>query len=163
STNFTGAGALHAIWGSGPTDLWAGGDNGLIHGQGADSSSITWTKIPVDGNLPVLSIWGASATDIWAVATLENAHYTCFQDVHYPPPYQALDACGVDYESQVLHYTGEPGGWAVVTVPYARALRGPVAFRQVTGTSATDVWIGGVYNSFNSSVFQGGDHAGMFV
>ena len=36
---------LSALWGSSPTDIWAGGEGGLYHGTGPSSDAITWTKV----------------------------------------------------------------------------------------------------------------------
>lgn len=69
SVSREGQDELDAIWGSGPTDLWAGGVQGILHGTGATSATITWTEVPSlpgDAESPILTLWGTSATDLWA-------------------------------------------------------------------------------------------------
>lgn len=64
-----GTDELDTIWGSGPTDIWAGGSKGILHGSGATSATLTWTEVPSlpgDAESPILTFWGTSATDIWA-------------------------------------------------------------------------------------------------
>jgi len=117
STVYTGAGKLFTIWGSGPTDIWVGGTNGLFHGTGATSATLSWTPVAVEGNVPILSVWGSSASDVWAVGNDGST-------------------------SLVLHYGGPPvdastSGW--VTDPVGTRITGKLA--KVYGYSPTDVWI----------------------
>ncbi|MBX3209224.1 MAG: hypothetical protein KF764_29600 [Labilithrix sp.] len=65
-------GPLRAIWGSGPTDVWIGGDSGLYHGTGATSAALEFAESALPESATVASIWGASATDVWAVGWLED-------------------------------------------------------------------------------------------
>lgn len=56
---------MRAVWGSGPQDVWAGGEMTLIHWDGA------WSATPPEvagvlGYGSINGIWGASATDVWA-------------------------------------------------------------------------------------------------
>lgn len=127
----TGA-PLFAIWGSGPTDLWAGGgatstggtiEPGiLLHGTGPNASAITWTEVTTAAT--VQSIWGTSGTDVYAV-------------VSAPHRVDAADP------SQLLHYAGPvtdgSSGWTVDPVSTAF----PAHFDTVWGTSADDVWLAG--------------------
>ncbi len=115
----TGAGKHLAIWGSSPTDIWVGGTNGLFHGTGATSATLSWTQLATDGNLPILSIWGSSANDVWAVGNNGKA-------------------------SKVLHYDGAPAdpsasGWSVH--PVSASIVGQLV--KVWGYGATNVWIAG--------------------
>ncbi|MBX3207134.1 MAG: hypothetical protein KF764_18955 [Labilithrix sp.] len=115
----TGAGKLLTIWGSSPTDIWVGGTNGLLHGTGATSATVSWTQLATDGDVPVLSIWGTSANDVWAVGNDGST-------------------------SRVLHYDGAPSappasGWSVH--PVSASVVGQLV--KVWGYGTTDVWIAG--------------------
>ncbi|AKV01105.1 hypothetical protein AKJ09_07768 [Labilithrix luteola] len=66
-------GAIHAIWGSSPTDVWVGGDNGISHGTGANAASLTFAQDALPGEpVRIDSIWGATAHDIWAVGATSD-------------------------------------------------------------------------------------------
>ncbi len=135
SVHHTVTGALHAIWGSGPTDIWAGGEGGLFHGQGATSSTIAWTAVATPATLPVSSIWGSGSADVWAVA---GKALTTTQ------PFV--------YQGQVLHYTGA-AGWSLDPISSQ-----PAAFSRVWGVrsaSNSDVWIGGDMGPSKALVLRG--------
>ncbi len=135
---------LYAVWGSSPTDLWAGGGTKttgtqvlpglLLHGTGSSPSTIVWT--PVAAPVTIRSIWGASANDVWAVASVTHR-------VNKADP------------SYVLHYSGPPSpsdpgdedagdagaaatGWEIDPVSSAF----PSHFEKVWGTAKDDVWVG---------------------
>ena len=120
-------GALYAIWGSSPTDIWAGGAKGLYHGTGASPASLTWTVIDHQSDVPIRSIWGSGKDDIWAVGGRREGET-------FSP--EAVEA-GI-----VLHYRGDPargfGGWEIDPVATRSAF-----IRRVWGTSSANVWIGG--------------------
>lgn len=128
---------LHAVWGSSPTDLWAGGGEPttgdlmapglLLHGTGASPSTITWKAIAAP--VTIRSIWGTSATDVWAVAS----------------PTHRIRAGDSSF---VLHYSGSTAdsdagdagtGWEID--PVASAF--PIHFEKVWGTAEDDVWVTG--------------------
>ncbi len=112
---FTDPLRFHAIWGSGPTDIWVGGGSGLFHGTGPSASQITWTKVRSE---PIVSIWGASANDIWAVGHSNG------------------------FDGKVLHYTGAGAGgadgWEIDPISSR-----PAMYVKVWGSSSGDVWLGG--------------------
>jgi photosystem II stability/assembly factor-like uncharacterized protein len=60
-TSTIAADRLHAIWGSGPNDLYAGGDAAIYH----STDGATWSATPVAA--PIYALTGASATDVFAV------------------------------------------------------------------------------------------------
>ncbi|MBX3251957.1 MAG: hypothetical protein KF901_32565 [Myxococcales bacterium] len=65
----SGLGRLTAIWGTGPTDVWIGGDTGIQHGTGTSSADLTFAPSELPVSAPAISsIWGASASDVWAIA-----------------------------------------------------------------------------------------------
>ena len=113
-------GPLRSIWGSSPTDIWVGGDNGLFHGEGASSATLAFAAVPSPGpSTPILSIWGTGANDVWATGNLFS----------FP------------MLSRVLHYGPTKAGapdWSVENVIEAEVL-----WSRVFGSSASGVWVGG--------------------
>ncbi|AKU95070.1 hypothetical protein AKJ09_01734 [Labilithrix luteola] len=87
---YTDPGKLYAIWGSGPTDIWVGGVNGVFHGTGATSATLSWTRFPTESNVPVLQMWGTGANDVWAVGN----NGTISRIYHYGGPNAGADATG---------------------------------------------------------------------
>jgi hypothetical protein len=60
STRFT----LKAVWGTGPTDVWAVGSGGsIVHWDGT-----AWIATPTDSSNTFNAVLGTSPTDIWAVS-----------------------------------------------------------------------------------------------
>jgi len=54
---------LSAVWGSGPNDVWAVGDNGtIVRWNGA-----VWSPVASGTTNDLLGIWGSGPDDIWAV------------------------------------------------------------------------------------------------
>ncbi len=107
-------GRLTAIWGSSPTDIWVGGSDGIQHGTGDTSATLTFTSVTLPGEWlpPVQKIWGPSADDLWAVASYG------YGDAGY-----------------VFHYDGT--GWVLDP-----ATDTGVGFTHVWGGHGT-VWLGG--------------------
>ena len=55
--------ALRAAWGSGPNDIWAVGDSGVIlHWLGS-----SWTAVSSGTLSDLYAVWGAAPDDVWAV------------------------------------------------------------------------------------------------
>jgi len=121
------AGALHAIWGSSPTDIWVGGDRGLLHGSGPSSKDLVWTSVTVPGaeDVPISAIAGRSASDIWAVGGSVDL-------MVFPP----------DIEGRILHFAGassDPGaGWTI-----GHLAPDFTVLTRVWTTSQGALWIGG--------------------
>lgn len=114
----TDRGPLTVVWGSGPTDVWIGGENGLQHGTGPSSAALTFSTVRLsDAPTPIASIWGLSANDIWAVGTTDD-----------PDTGARVGAA--------FHFTG--GGWALV--PVASEIR---AYSHVWGSAGSGVWLAG--------------------
>ncbi len=126
------AGALFTIWGSGPTDVWAGGEGRLLHGTGASSSTLVWNVevLPGDPTLPIRSLWGTGPNDLWAVGGTAQ-----------------MPRIG-----QALHYAGSPDaggtGWVVDPISLVR----PLTFIAVWGTGPNDVWLGADKGSRSAAV-----------
>jgi hypothetical protein len=54
---------LNALFGFGPSDLWAAGDDGaIVHFNGT-----SWTRVDSGTSRTIKSIWGATANDVWFV------------------------------------------------------------------------------------------------
>lgn len=61
------SGSPRVIWGWGTTDLWIGGERGLIlHGTIA-GGKVTFEKVTIGTTQTILRIAGTSATDVWAI------------------------------------------------------------------------------------------------
>ena len=56
---------LYAVWGSGPDDVWAVGDNGTIRHASAKAKLWTIIESPTTENLR--GIWGSGPNDVWVV------------------------------------------------------------------------------------------------
>jgi hypothetical protein len=67
------AGSLDAVWGSGPTDVWAVGRAGLIeHWNGS-----TWSAVSAAANTQdLLGVWGSGPSDVWAVGSQTSGNAT---------------------------------------------------------------------------------------
>ncbi len=110
-------GPLRAIWGSGPTNIWIGGDSGLFHGEGASSANLAFTAVDTPApKTPISSIWGTSATDVWAAGN--NSSFPIL--------------------ARVLHYTGATAEWSLEEVS-----RDPILWARVFGSAANGVWVAG--------------------
>jgi hypothetical protein len=113
-------GRLDTIWGSGPTDVWVGGENGIQHGSGASSAALTFVSSAMPASRPrIASIWGTSANDIWAVGVVDN------------PDAEESVGC-------VLHFTGgasSPSAWEIDSSAPQTA-----AYSNVWGGAGSDVW-----------------------
>lgn len=57
---------FYQVWGTGPGDVWAVGQNVIMHYDGA-----TWAQSALDtgGYLGVRGVWGPGPRDVWAVGT----------------------------------------------------------------------------------------------
>ncbi len=114
-------GALSSIWGSSPTDIWVGGDNGLFHGEGTSSAALAFAPVATPGpSTPILSIWGTGPNDVWATGNL-NTFPILSRVLHYGPA-----APGNDAE------------WSLEKVTDADVL-----WSRVFGSTASGVWVGG--------------------
>jgi len=128
----------HAIWGSGPTDVWVASGGSLFHGAGPSSASLVFSRVddlPGDPNVPLTSVWGTGPDDIWAVGT--------FQDWEQWPP---------TILGRVLHFgsasaSGDPdagadGGQSWTSDDELASLG--LGFRAVWGSPSSGVWIDGL-------------------
>lgn len=121
----TGLGALRAIWGSGPTDIWVSNGAALLHGVGASSATLQFTAVatPGDEDATITSIWGTGPSDVWAAGGRVDR---------------------APYAGRVLHYAAGDAGapaWTLIE----GITRDPMAFSHVWGSSTTGVWLAGFH------------------
>jgi len=66
-------GPLVGIWGSSPTDIWLGGDKGVLHGTGATSESLSFAEQTLPGEpVRIASVWGFGEGDVWAAGVSDD-------------------------------------------------------------------------------------------
>jgi len=111
---------LYAIWGSGPTDIWVAGESGIFHGQGATSSSVTFTAAAYVPTVPIRSIHGFGPNDVWLVGGVSDFER--------------------GEEAVVLHYTG-PKGAAEPEFEHDPIEAEGGGFTAVWGSSPDDMWL----------------------
>jgi hypothetical protein len=116
-----GLGALYAIWGSGPTDIWIGGERGVHHGTGASSQAVVFEPVdaPGDPAIPILSIWGTGPGDVVAV----GGHIS---NEDFLP------------HSRVLRRGGAAPDWELDPISAES-----IVLKRVWGSTATGTWIAG--------------------
>lgn len=135
-----GSDPLAAVWGSGPTDVWIGGDAGLFHGTGATPAQLVFTKVDVPGpGSPILSIWGTGPSDVWAVGGRFEFPLVG-RVLHYAPlPPKGGDTTDAgDAGSDAGTDAGAPKPeWSLVDLT-----KDSVEPLSVFGSSASGVWIG---------------------
>lgn len=122
SVVFTSPGPLYAVWGSSPTDVWIGGQNGLYHATGTSSSKLDFQAIAL--SVPIMSLVGFGASDVWATGYSEDLDFTY--------------ATG-----RVLHYSGGTGAASSEWVEDDVTLASPALYAKIWGTGDDDLWIGG--------------------
>lgn len=149
SATHTGSTArLQAVWANSRDDVWAVGDEAL-HWDGA-----TWSRADVPMGERLVDVFGFASDDVWAVGSTYDLV------LHWDgTAWSAVPARGVDRlyalwgaspedlwaaGAAVMHWDGL--AWSDVTaevpslVPEAYGLE----IRAVHGTSASDVWLGGL-------------------
>jgi hypothetical protein len=113
------AGALNAVWGSGPTDIHAVGDNGAI----VDYDGTSWT--PLAGSVTgatLTGVWGTGPNDVYAVGTLAaDSRGIIFHD----------DGTGWVQQESTAH--GLLSVWGVSGAVYAVGLGGAIYRRVGSG------------------------------
>ncbi len=61
---------LHSIWGSGPDDIYVGGEETLLHFDGQE-----WATVPGFKMQRVTALWGSGPSDVWAVTDRGMFHF----------------------------------------------------------------------------------------
>jgi len=137
---------LRAVWGSGPNDVFAVGENGVIlHYDGWTWSVMNGATLLID----LLGVWGSGPNDVYAVGESGTI-------LHYNGTRASLVASGtttdlmniwgsgpndvyvVGRDGSILHWNGSTG----VIVP-----SGATQLSGVWGSSATDVYVVGSLGS----------------
>lgn len=118
-------GALYALWGSSPTDIWIGGAGGLFHSEGSSSATLTWRLVPTPGDqgAPIRSIWGTGPGDVWAAGALENIY-------------------DIIRKGRVVHFGGELDAGMPVWSSDPIGDNG-LAYWAVWGSGESDLWLSG--------------------
>lgn len=128
-------GSLRTIWGSSATDLWVGGESGVImrgtvtEVPGA-SPTVTFTRVPITPNVfqTIARIDGRSGTDVWAIADGQS---------------------GSSNLNRVFKFnaTAATPGFSIVTVPSSWTDSTARIRVQALWLSPDDLWIGGYETS----------------
>lgn len=140
-------GNLNALWGTGPDQLWAVGESGLIRRRTANGS---WVSEVGAGSVSLNAIWGSSATDIWAVGNNGSIYHrgascnatSCWTPAVLTTPTtfafasvwgsSTTDVWAVGNGGVIYRFTGS--SWAPQTSGTG------VALRAVAGRDSTHVW-----------------------
>lgn len=131
-----GAKSVLAMWGSGPNDIWAVGDQSLAHWNG---SSFTLTPAEQDFS----GVWGSSANDVWLVSTdgsILHWNGSSFTLIHSDPASFLYgvwgsgpkDVWAVGWGGTILHWNGS----SITRVPSGTSQ----ALWSIWGSGPDDVW-----------------------
>jgi hypothetical protein len=137
---------LHSVWGTGPGDVWAVGDDGMIrrHTSGSWSS---WSKVSAPTGEDLRGVWGSGAGDVWAVgqngvvlkwggSSWSKVSSGTSADLHGVWAGSATDVWAVGNSGTIVHHDGS--GWS-------KSHSGTIAHLfGVWGMATKDVWaVGG--------------------
>jgi hypothetical protein len=146
--------SLFAIWGTGPNDMWAGGERTMMYNNGT-----RWVVVPGDWEGGIVDIGGSSSDDVWAVGPQLLRHFDGRRWSKVTPPVNE-NFSGVWASSPndvyvtggafgwVLHWDG--AAWDTVFSP-APGRR----FGDAWGTGPNDVWVTAHRSRRNSNVEDG--------
>ncbi|MBI5067337.1 MAG: hypothetical protein HZB56_03785 [Deltaproteobacteria bacterium] len=131
---------VNAIWGTGPDDVWAVGDGGmLLHFDGT-----AWTAVDSGVRSQLLSVWGSGPQDVWAVGQSAILHWdgTRMQRLTLQTPqYDWIDGAtavwGSGRDDVYFFSTGRLYHWNGST--FEKPLSGE--YRGLAGTGPRDVWV----------------------
>ncbi len=157
---------LDAIWGSGPTDIWAVGKIVLRYDGAA------WNEERVPRVERANAVWGSSTTDVYLLAHLDGTPYNDVAVVHRSPTgdwkvetvtarLSAIGGAGahavwvVGARGTILRSHGD-GKWVRED---ARVDGGSADHSQVWASAADDVWVAGsaLYHSNGDGQWQAVD------
>ncbi|MCC6998378.1 MAG: hypothetical protein IT370_27450 [Deltaproteobacteria bacterium] len=130
---------LRGIWGSSARDVWAVGDDLVLHGDG-----VTWVRATLPGAGKLVDVWGTGPRDVWFAGEGVVWHYdgTRFE-ARTPPSCAPQRLAGGDGDGPWLLCSSAAG---------RRLLRWEGAWREVTGVpggpvallaAAGQVWLVG--------------------
>jgi hypothetical protein len=144
---------LNAVWGSGPTDVFAvGSDGNIVRFDGT-----TWTKMFSGTLVSLNAVWGSSSSDVWAVGdqgVIKHFDGTAWTAVNSPITDNLTGVWGASADAvYAVGYTSSREGttaalirfdgqsWSVVA---SGLPAGSVTSKtgNITGTSGSDVYFG---------------------
>ncbi len=133
-----GVGALFAIWGSGPNDVWAAG-NQILHFDGHD-----WERAPVFPTELLTAIWGTGRDDVWVVGENTSFHYDGHAWAQVLVGGNAVwgtrrDDVWIVGDGFAIHWDGRA---------WRRELVAP-GLRAITGTARDDIWTASSENVYH--------------
>ncbi|MBX3208405.1 MAG: hypothetical protein KF764_25390 [Labilithrix sp.] len=145
---------FHAVWGSGPNDVWLAGDNGRIfHTDGYWGNMAEWRPQNSNTRARLTRLWGTAPDDAWAIGeigTIRHWTYNEGGELYWAPSEStttstlraiwgssANDVWVVGDDSTILHGDGATWSRVEVPVPPGTPLYG------VWGSGADDVWVVG--------------------
>jgi hypothetical protein len=135
---------LSSVWGTSASDVWAVGDEMILHYNG-----VTWS-FSSTSFADLRGVWGSSSSDVWAVGILPTGDFMGGAILHYNGkswstvsnvPSQALfgvwgssasDVWAVGSGYTILHYDGT--NWSSVSSGTTWPLPG------IWGSSSSNVW-----------------------
>jgi hypothetical protein len=144
---------LYVVWGTSASNVWAVGDQTIVHYDGA-----TWAPVAGGSGIVLYSIWGSSASDIWAVGSYAGStgvilHYDGASWSSVP----SLSTTQLEYTSVsgssasdvwvagsggfISHYDGT--SWSFVPIGTRQQLTA------VWASSPSDVWVVGYEGMFH--------------
>jgi hypothetical protein len=156
STMITQTIAVADLWGSGDSDVFAVGQGGVSHWDGA-----AWTAIGGSVVDEADGVWGFGPTDVWAVGTFGALAH--FDGSAWTDTVPANDA---NFDADHVSVWGAAPGdvWAIGGIGtishwdgtrWTQTMVGSLPFfpflNKVHGSSATDVWVGGLSSDGKNS------------
>jgi hypothetical protein len=134
-----GTADMVALWGSGPSDVYAVGSTKMQHWNGS-----AWSDTTAAPNT-LLAIWGSSATDVYAcgkTGTLVHSSGGAFTSVA-GNPLGTEDCAAIWGSSSSNVYLGEANLHHFNGTTWSTVSAGISNIRAIWGTSSSNVWIGG--------------------
>lgn len=155
---------LYGVTAISSNDVWAVGEQSILHWNGASWSNVSFPPPPGDSYQILKGISGTSASDIWAVGYSQSSYFYGYR--YYPLAYHwdgtrwnlipnagnideyffavtaiaPNDVWAVGDNGQTQHWNG--ASWSRVAAPYP-GLGG--RFNAVAAASASDIWAVGYY------------------
>ena len=137
SPRFDGRDFLSAVWGATPDDVWAVGNDAIVHFDGS-----AWTKV-FSPQVHLVGVWGSGPSDVYAVGIGASFHFdgiswneielggaeTVARDIWGSGP---DDVFAVGEDGTIVHFDGST--WGPMTSGT------DIDLRSVWGTGPADVW-----------------------
>lgn len=136
-----GGGTVEAIWGTGPSDIWAVGHGStVLRYNGSSWAGASTSGISTDDTLT--HVWGTSTTDVWIVGQQGSVYRLAGSTWTSTDPQGQVAAIGGSdndvwaiVNSSIKHYEGSSWVDAAVTLP------GDM-YWAIWSTGPKDVWFG---------------------